>query len=96
MVNRGRGTETGRRQYERRSFRGTEDEAQMALARLVVDVAEAGFELDPRELSVGEVLDLWYQRVAADLEATTAETHRHELAYVPPRLRDMPLRRQPH
>jgi hypothetical protein len=56
-------------------------------------MAEAGFELDPRKLSVGEVLDLWYQQVAPDLEATTAETYRHELAYVPPRLRDMPLRR---
>ncbi len=66
VVYRGRDPETGRMRYERPSFRGTEEDAQVALARLIVDMAEAGFELDPRKLSVGEVLDLWYQQVAPE------------------------------
>src|SRR5262249_2188085 len=46
-----------------------------------------------RRLTVGDLLDLWYEHVLPDLEATTAETYRHELAYVPDRLRRLPLRR---
>ena len=56
-------------------------------------MADANFELDPRHLTVGDLLDLWYRHVQPELEATTAETYRHELGYVPDRLRDLPLRR---
>ena len=38
VVYRGRDRATGRRRYERRAFRGTEDEAQVAAARLVVEL----------------------------------------------------------
>jgi site-specific recombinase XerD len=93
VVYRGRDRATGRRRYERRLFHGSEEEAQVALARFVVELADANFELDPRRLTVGEVLDLWYSHVLPDLEATTAQTYRHELNYVPESLRALPLRR---
>jgi hypothetical protein len=44
---------------ERRTFRGTEDEAQVALAHPIVERADAGFELDRRRVTFGELLDLW-------------------------------------
>jgi site-specific recombinase XerD len=93
VVYRGRDRATGRRRYERRLFHGSEDDAQVALARFVVELADANFELDPRQLTVGDLLDLWYEHVQPDLEPTTAETYRHELGYVPERLRALPLRR---
>jgi site-specific recombinase XerD len=93
VVYRGRDRATGRRRYERRLFHGSEEDAHVALARFIVELADANFELDPRQLTVGDLLDLWYDHVQPDLEATTAETYRHELGYVPDRLRALPLRR---
>jgi site-specific recombinase XerD len=93
VVYRGRDRTTGRRQYERRAFRGAEDEAQVALARFIVELADANYELEPSSLTFGDVLDLWYDHVQPDLEPTTAETYRHEIGYVPDRLRALPLKR---
>jgi HNH endonuclease len=93
VVYRGRDRATSRRRYERSLFHGSDDEAQVALARFIVELADANYELDPRQLNVGDLLDLWYEHVQPDLEATTAETYRHELGYVPDRLRSLPLRR---
>jgi integrase len=92
-VYRGRDRTTGRRRYERRAFHGTQDEAQVALARFIVELADANYELEPGNLTFGDVLDLWYEHVQPDLEPTTAETYRHELGYVPERLRALPLKR---
>jgi hypothetical protein len=69
----------GRCRYERRLFHGRKEEAQVALARFIVELADANFELDPTKLTFGDVLDLWYEHAQPDLELTTAETHRHEL-----------------
>jgi hypothetical protein len=78
-----RGRDASGRRYERRPFGGTEDEAQVGLARLIIEVAEGGLELDPRKLTFGEVLDLWYQHVLPDLESTTAERIGMSLATFP-------------
>jgi integrase len=91
-VFKGRSPITGRREYERRSFRGTEEQARVALAELVVDVA-AGVTLVGPDVTFGECLDLWFASLVPDLEESTAGRYSEYLAHVPDLMRAMPLRR---
>src|SRR5437016_115735 len=84
---------TGQRRYSRRTFRETKAEAQLAMAQFIVELSDESFEVDTKDLTFGELLDLWYDHVAPDLERTTRETYRHELGYVPVELRKLPLKR---
>ena len=92
VVFKGRNAATGRREYERRSFRGTEEQARVALAELVVDVASGNTVVGP-DVTFGECLDLWFASVAPDLEELTANRYRDYLSHVPDRMRNMPLRK---
>ena len=91
-VFKGRNPTTGRREYERRSFRGTEEQARVALAELVVDVASGHTVVGP-DVSFGECLDLWFASVVPDLEELTANRYRDYLSHVPDRMRRMPVRK---
>lgn len=91
-VFKGRNPLTGRREYERRSFRGTEEQARVALAELVVDVAAGQTVVGP-DVTFGECLDLWFASLLPDLEESTAGRYREYLSHVPERMRTMPLRR---
>lgn len=92
VVFRGIDRATGQRRYSRRAFRGTKAEAQVAMAKFIVELSEDALELDTRDLTFGELLDLWYDHVLPDIEATTRETYRHELGYIPDQLCRLPLK----
>lgn len=67
VVFRGVDRATGQRRYSRRSFRGTTAEAQVAMAKFIVELPEEALELDTRNLTFGELVDLWYDHVVPDL-----------------------------
>jgi len=91
-VYKGRNPATGRREYERRTFRGTDEQARVALAEFVVDVASGHTVVGP-DVTFGECLDLWFASVVPDLEELTANRYCDYLFHIPDRMRRMPVRK---
>lgn len=80
---------TGKRRRVTRTVRGTKKQAEVALARLVVEVD--GGRHDTAGVTFGTALDAFVAHKRLSVEATTADTYARQLAYIPDRYRLLPI-----
>lgn len=81
---------TGRRRQLSQVIDGSKNDAERALTALLAEV-DAGRRASSGDKTFGDVLDAFLDHKTLSVEASTAATWRHSLAYIPPRLRDLPL-----
>jgi integrase len=78
--------------YERRPFRGTEDEAKIALAELVAELGVEGIAYDKTPRTFGEALDAFLLvKKEEGLEETTLYTYENILRRVDTKRRTLPV-----
>jgi len=83
---------TGKRHQPNKVITGTRDDAERALTALLAEV-DAGRRSGSNEKTFGDVLDAFLDHKTLSVEASTAATWHHSLAYIPAKLRDLPLGR---
>jgi integrase len=81
---------TGKRRRITRVIRGSEKDAKLAHARLLVEVGD-GRHAGTGVVTFGAALDAFVTHKSLSVEATTADTYRRQLAYIPDRYRAMPI-----
>lgn len=81
---------TGERRRIGKVVRGSKRDAELAHARLLVDVGD-GRHAGSGEMTFGGALDAYVAHKSLSLEATSADTYRRQLAYIPDRLRALPV-----
>jgi integrase len=82
---------TGKERQKTKVVRGTKKDAERELTKLLGEVDDGRVGPDGR--TFGYVLDAWLDHKTLSVEATTADTYRHQLAYIPDKLRAMPVGR---
>jgi integrase len=83
---------TGKRRQVTKVVRGSRKAAETALARLITEASD-GRHAGTSEHTFGQLLDAYLAHKSLSLEKTTADNYRWQLAYVPDRLRAMPVTR---
>jgi len=81
---------TGKRRRVTKVIRGSKKDADLAHARLLVDVGD-GRHGGAGEVTFGAALDAFVAHKKLSVEPTTADTYRRQLAYIPDRYRAMPI-----
>ena len=76
-VEAGRDPVTGKRKQSYRTFRGSEREAETALARFVAEV-DQGLDVEPGRLTVGIYLEEWLVKQARKVQAGSLKRRTHE------------------
>lgn len=81
---------TGKRQQKTRVVQGTRKDAEAALADLLGEV-NRGQHSGSRTRTLGHALQAFIAHKAVSLEVTTVATYKAQLAFIPDRLKDMPV-----
>ena len=81
---------SGTRRQVTKVVRGTEDDAKLAHARLVVEQGD-GRLAGTDEVTLGELLERFVAHKTMSTAGTTADTYRHQLAYITPWLSTMQI-----
>ena len=81
---------TGRRRQKTKVVTGSRREAEKVLTRLLAEV-DAGRHGGTSSRTFGDVLDAWLVHKGLSVEASTLANYRHQVGYVPDRLRSMPV-----
>lgn len=81
---------SGKRRQITKVVRGTKRDAERALTALLAETDRGG-NTGTDEITVGELLERFVAHKTLSTSGTTADTYRHQLAYVPPRLAAMPV-----
>jgi integrase len=81
---------TGRRRQITKVVAGTRKDADLALARLLLEV-DGGHHAAAGERTFGQALDAYIAHKALSVAATTHDTNRWQLGYIPDHLKAMPV-----
>lgn len=83
---------TGKERRLTKVVRGSKDDAERKLTAMLSEL-DAGRRGATGARTLGDTIDIYLDHATLSVEPTTAATYRRQVAYIPDRLRDLPLNR---